>query len=306
MSAATKTKKAGYRLKHDLELQRRTGIKVRLSFDEPQWWTEGLVRYTERIASQKQLSAAKNYVKAGKVIEMDVSPGLLEAKVQGRRKTPYLVRLYSPMPSEAQLTEIKRRLADRALYGAQLLSGEMPPAINEIFIASGAALLPDDYVKSQLQCTCPEPETICKHILAALYVATGVFDRDPFLLLKMRGLEKEALLSSLTSTHAQTDAPYPAPSVRERLSWTPESLPERHFFCSEAAPAEPLPLDVTFYGARSLPEELNASRNHTPGCGDIASAHVPLFDFPLWKGETSFKDSIAPYYESVERLFRQK
>ena len=47
------------KLRQDLRLQRRTGIKAHLEFDDPQWWTVGFIRYAEEIASPKQIAAAK-------------------------------------------------------------------------------------------------------------------------------------------------------------------------------------------------------------------------------------------------------
>ena len=207
------------KLRQDLRLQRRTGIKAHLEFDDPQWWTVGFIRYAEEIASPKQIAAAKQYVRAGKVVEMNVNPGVVEAKVQGTRKAPYHVRLYSPMPTAAQLDDIKRRLAERAVYSALLLAGEMPAEILDIFGACGVGLMPQDYGKGRLLCSCPEPQDICKHILATLFVVTDAFDRDPFLLLRMRGLEKEELLSAMTKARGERkDAPYRAYEVND----TPE------------------------------------------------------------------------------------
>ena len=291
------------KLRQDLRLQRRTSIKAKLEFDDPQWWTLDFIRYTETIAAPKQIAAAKNYVKAGKVVEMNVNPGVVEAKVQGTRKAPYHVRLYSPLPTSAQLNEIKRRLAERAVYSALLLAGEMPSAILDIFNSCGVGLMPQDYVKGRLLCSCPEPEDVCKHILATLFVITGAFDRDPFLLLRMRGLEKEDLLASMTKARGDRKAAarhtYEVDDASERGGGEFYSVPD-------TTEASPLPMDETFYADVTLPAELAALRNKMRDSAHDAGTHPPLFDFPLWRGETSFKDSMYPYYESVRKMLRSK
>ncbi|MDR1885093.1 MAG: hypothetical protein LBQ56_02375 [Synergistaceae bacterium] len=276
-----------------------TGIKCRLEFADPQWWTVEWLKHIDKIAGPKQKTAAKNYVRSGHVIEMNVSPGLIDAKVQGRRSAPYHVRLYSPMPTDDQMSVIMRRLSERAIYGAQLLSGEMPRAVREIYASSGAALLPDDFEKCRRMCSCPEQIEDCKHILAVLFVSADVFDRDPFLLLKMRGLEKDALLSSLTSPRGSA-----LPAGEPRVCDAPDiDAPPRP---TEPAPCEtpPLSTDASFYGAEGLHEELSGIRNDANEAGDVPGDRSSLFDFPLWRGEASFKESIYPYYECVKKFLK--
>ena len=295
------------RMRHELQLQRRTGIKVKMEFENPQWWTREFVSYMESIASAKGISAARSYVKSGKVLEVNVMPGVVEAQVQGRRKTPYQVRLYSPQPTDVQLAEVKRRLSEQALYGALLLSGEMPLAIREIFKTSGIPLVPQDYTRRQLLCSCPEPEDICKHILAVLYVITAAFDHDPFILLRMRGLEKDELLASLSCARGEGGT---------AVAQIAEAATAEKDVC-EAVPSDAdrdeaarcgfeYPLDAAFYGDTSVPGALEAFRADNCDGKDAAKVHAPLFDFPLWRGETSFKDSIYPYYESVQKLLKSK
>jgi hypothetical protein len=212
------------------------------------------------------------------------------------------------MPTPSQLDEIKRRLSERAIYKALLLSGEMPRELNEIFTASGAALMPDDYARSQLQCGCPEPENVCKHILAALYVAAAAFDHDPFLLLRMRGFDKESLLSSLTGPIEtgepdEMGEPKDADAALGVSAPGPGDPPEP---IRGEADADGFPLDAAFYGSPDLPSELEHLSAHPAKSGDSHTPHTPLFGFPLWRGETPFGDSIAPYYESVEKMLRGK
>lgn len=294
------------KLKQDLRLQRRTGIKVKLDFDAPQWWTTGFIEYIETLAPSRKINSAKNAVKSGKVLEVNVIPGVVEGKVQGNRKAPYHVRLYSPLPNPEQLEGLKKRLYERAIYSALLLSGEMPEAVRDIFNDGGVPLMPQDYTRSRLLCSCPEPEDVCEHILAVLLVVTGAFDRDPFLLLKMRGLDKEELLAGLTRARGdgrsrgarqkydRWDEPADDTGDAETIS------PQR------AESAQTVPMDASFYADEELCDELCELNKKMSDDADDTGTHPPLFDFPLWRGETSFKDSMYPYYESVRRMLRSK
>jgi uncharacterized Zn finger protein len=279
-----------------LKRGRPPGIRTCPEFDDPCWWTAGLINRVGEIASVRQINAAKKYAKAGKVVELNVSPGMIEAKVQGRRKIPYCVRLYSPRPNDRQLDEIKRRLCEKAIYRSLLLSGEMPRELDAIFKSSGVALSLEGFSRSQFLCGCSEPENICKHILATVYVAAVAFDRDPFLLLKMRGFEKNRLLAVLSApvgADDESDAGLP-------LHLSPDEAAQYAGQTGDIAPIDDLAaIDASFYGSEDLSVELNRMSVSRREAGDPA----PVFDFPLWRGEISFAESIAPYYKSVEKFF---
>lgn len=290
----TRQTAAAARLHRELMLQRRAGIKVKLEFDSPQWWTLDFIRYTNEIANQKLLAAAKKYVRSGSVVELKVEPGLVEAKVQGSRKTPYSVRLYSRVPTDDQLDAIKRGLSERALCGAMLLAGEMPREVERVFRDAGVGLVPQDRSKGMMLCGCSEPENICKHIVAVMLVITDAFDRDPFLLLRMRGLDKEDLVASLTDVRG-----------RQRRTKRIAAETASGDGAESDGEDEELPTGETMeelgWSSSGLREAIASSR---PRSQLHKAPPSPIFDFPLWRGETSFSDSIRPYYESVRRTFR--
>jgi uncharacterized Zn finger protein len=305
MERAANSEEAVYRQRRNLKLQLRTGIKPKLDFENPQWWTVEFLNHVEGLADPKRLAAAKSCVRSGKVIGMNVTTGLIDARVQGRRRSPYHVRLYSPAPTEEQMIEIRRSLSERAIYGALLLAGEMPFALKDIYASSGAALMPNEFERRRRLCSCPEQVEDCKHILAVLLVAAGVFDRDPFLLLKMRGLEKDDLLRSLTTARGTADDAAAA-AVSDGVELAPRTEAAGALPCETGESALPFSMGESFYGVRNMTEELSKLRVDLPEAGDVHGSGSTIFDFPLWRGETTFRDSIHPYYESVKKFLRNK
>lgn len=277
--------------------RRKEGIKVEIDLENAQWWTRDGAAYIERIASPEALRPARSYVRNGKVLDVSIEPGLVEAKVQGRRKQPYHVRLYFAAPGEEQLSEIRRRLSERALYGASLLLGEVPEEIQDIFIASGSSLLTFGATRERFLCSCSEPHDLCKHIIAALYAVVGAFDRNPFLLLKLRGLEDDDLLASILAPRGNGEGARYTGAHKDE-----EQAPS----FEDAAGDQPPPLDKSFYGDEAVCLALEAFRSESSLQAGIPKSLQPLFDFPLWRGEISFRESIDPYYESVRKLLRGK
>lgn len=274
----------------ELRLQRRIGINVKLDFDSPQWWTADYMSYIETLADRREITAAKKQVKAGKVIELNVLPGSVEAKVQDTRKAPYHVRLYSRLPSAEQIDAIKAKIFERAMYGALLLAGEIPHEMAKIFEECGTGLVPRDLSAGRSLCSCPDPGSMCIHILAATLAVIDAFDRDPFLLLRMRGIDKDDLLSSLTEPRGRR-ARHSRAAQEEELD-----LPDE-VEGAEQGEAAATRDDTSYYGGADLLRAIGGSRPATP----TAEAGLPVLDFPLWRGELSFYDSMKPYYDLVKR-----
>jgi len=233
----------------------------------------------DEIASPRQINAAKNYASSGRVIDMSVSPGVIEARVQGRSKTPYPVRLLSLLPDEGTPEKILRKLGEKAIYKSTLLMGEFPAELEEMLRPAGV---------TQQMCTCPEPDNLCKHIIAVIYVAALAFDRDPFLLLKFRGLDKNLLMEALCAPVGE------ASSTRTRPGETPGT--ERR--ADDGAGEPPARMDAAFYGTHELAVALEANKKSSPESG----YPMPLLDFPLWRGDTTYANSIAPYYRAVKKF----
>ena len=268
---------------------RPPGIRTAASeFGAPTGWTLGLISRLGEIASAKQIKAAKNYARSGRGVGLAISPGLIEAKVQGRRSAPYMVRLRAHRPDEGALADMLGKIREKAIYKTALLFGEMPPELEGIFRSSGVTLSLNSFAKNQQMCACSEPDGLCKHMLAVMYVAASAFDRDPFMLLKLRGLEKDDLMaarcapvgSDVTVTFAGAEEPGGVDCV-----------------VSGGLASSPRAED--FYGSRGL---LAAATVDRSAPSSERTRPMPMFDFPLWRGETSFADSIAPYYKMVRKF----
>jgi uncharacterized Zn finger protein len=116
---------------------------------------------------------------------------------------------------------VEDALAAQALFGAQLLAGEMPHEIEEVFAAAGAPLFPESMTDLSLKCSCPDWSVPCKHLAATFYLLAEAFDTDPFQILYWRGRDRETLLARLRALRTGSDpaeaAPSPAPPPAVRI-----------------------------------------------------------------------------------------
>lgn len=161
------------------------------------WWSQRFIELLESFDVGSRLARGRNYARRGQVVELEVEPGVVLAKVQGSRFTPYRVRIRGKALTEQQWRRVEKAMAARALPLAKLLAGEMPHDIEDAFAACKLTLFPRSNAELKASCTCPDSENPCKHVAAAYYILAERFDEDPFLIFAWRGRDKDELLKRL-------------------------------------------------------------------------------------------------------------
>ncbi|MGC5018297.1 SWIM zinc finger family protein [Micromonospora sp. DT47] len=171
------------------------------------WWSRRFLEVLESFALGTRLTRGRSYARAGQVIRLDVTPGRVEATVQGSRPKPYEVGIaLAPFPP-ALWDRVERDLAAQALFSARLLAGDLPPELEEVFAAAGAPLFPSGVGELTQRCSCPDFAVPCKHLAATFYLLAEAFDADPFQLLHWRGRSRAELLDRLRALRAGTTSP---------------------------------------------------------------------------------------------------
>ena len=161
------------------------------------WWSKRWIAVLESFDLGARLSRGKSYARKGQVISIDIRPGLVQSKVQGTFPEPYEVTIKLKPLSESSWEKAIQIMASKAVFSARLLSEEMPQNIEEAFSDSEASLFPKKGSDLKTKCTCPDWSNPCKHIAAVYYLIAEEFDRDPFLIFKLRGKEKDEIIQSL-------------------------------------------------------------------------------------------------------------
>src|SRR5262245_60320963 len=199
------------------------------------WWAKKWIAVLESFDIGARLARGRTYARKGQVLGIDVGEGKVAAKVQGSRPRPYEVSIQVKELSEKEWDDLVRTLAGEARFVARLLAGEMPEDIETVFTDAGLSLFPKKKADLKTSCSCPDSSNPCKHIAAVYYLLGEEFDRDPFLLFRLRGLDREALLERLNQLGelqaaeegeqpSEADAPageVEAPQPKEALPTTP-------------------------------------------------------------------------------------
>ena len=152
------------------------------------WWGRAWCDNLERYADyESRLERGKRYVKTGAVIDLSITKGRIQAKVQGSRKTPYKVEIRISPLSEERCQEILQKCGKRVETLEKLLSGDFPEELKELFTQRGG-LFPSSREIS-FSCSCPDWALMCKHVAAVLYGIGARLDENPSLFFELRGIE---------------------------------------------------------------------------------------------------------------------
>ncbi|NSW91167.1 MAG: SWIM zinc finger family protein [Firmicutes bacterium] len=161
------------------------------------WWAQ---KWNNALASygwSNRLQRGRSYARTGHVLEISLKPGLVEARVQGSRPRPYNVKIQVDKLAPWEWEDVIEKMAEKAIFSAKLLTGEMPENIEEAFVLAGTPLFPTSSKSIKTSCSCPDYANPCKHIAAVYYVIGQEFDRDPFMIFRLRGMEKDELMEAL-------------------------------------------------------------------------------------------------------------
>jgi len=243
------------------------------------WWAKRWIEVIESFNLGARLTRGRVYARKGQVVSIDIEKGRISAKVQGSRAKPYSVVMKVKSLSANEWTTVAEALKKEALFAAALLSGQMPEHIEGVFKKAKLSLFPSERGDFSTECSCPDWSNPCKHIAAVYYLIAEEFDRDPFLIFRLRGVGRDEFLDMLGDVENDTgDGLVSSAGV------------------GELETAEPLQSDpVRFWG--QCEEQFQLGEVAVPAI----SAGLPrrLGGFPFWRGNDDFLASMIETYEGA-------
>jgi uncharacterized Zn finger protein len=148
------------------------------------------------------------------------------------------------------------------------LTGELHPDVENLFRKYDFPLFPTKSEGRGASCNCPDDKNPCKHIAAVYYLISEELERDPFVLLHLRGIRKEQLTSQKHPELFTFQQSVPLPTDPHQFWRTPR--------------IKEIPV---------LPAEL--PRQARP------AILQRLGSFPFWRGEEDFVRTMERIYEAV-------
>ncbi|MBI2810744.1 MAG: SWIM zinc finger family protein [Candidatus Melainabacteria bacterium] len=272
----------------------RGGIKsqtARGSFGK-NWWARRWLSVLESLDLGGRLARGRVYARRGQVLSIDIKEGAIESRVQGSRLHPYEVKIHvKTIPVEKWIL-LSETAFSQAIVAAKLLAGEMPQDIERLFAEHQLSLFPKSMDDLETACSCPDYSNPCKHIASVYYLLGEEFDRDPFLIFRMRGLSKEKLIDLITKTEQ--------PSKARKLKTQSETATKR------AKPGVGASVAAFQSGQRSVALPLEDFWKVQPSGHLVGSVTAPTVDAGLPKrlGNFSFWRSSYPFIPTLEQIYK--
>jgi uncharacterized Zn finger protein len=252
------------------------------------WWGHRWIALLEAFMLGSRLGRGRGYAASGQVTNLELGRGIVSAVVQGSSPEPYRVVLRFQTLDDAGKRRLLAALHLQPVLAGRLLVRELPPELENLFREAGCPLFPEKRQDLAADCSCPDYANPCKHAAAVEILLAEAIDRDPLLLLGLRGLDRTDLIARPgDSTNTQPAADRDGPSAADGRSEPPvESGP---------LPADP----AVFWG---IGRGTGAQTEETPDFGpapagdEVAPLVRRLGSLPFWRGEERFLDVMHTVY----------
>jgi uncharacterized Zn finger protein len=253
------------------------GIRARSKIGEfaTSWWGRRWIQTLESFQLHSRLTRGRKYARRGQVLDLEITNHKVTAAVQGSIPIPYQVTIELRRITLAQWRKVGKAMAAKVAIAARLIAGALPPEAEACFAEAHVALFPRRAGDLNTSCDCPDPSNPCKHIAAVYYLLAEQFDRDPFLLFRLRGMEREQFVAMLGD------------GERDRTATGIASVNESQ----PAVAKHDLATNVeVFWRGRPFPDE---RYGEVALYGEGAPVARRLGSFPFWRGSRDFLEAVS-------------
>ena len=153
-------------------------------------WNMNLESYADYV---NRIGRGKTYVRNGAVLDLKISKGKVQAKVQGTRAKPYDVEVLIDTLEKEKWHGIAKLCNRRIDTLEELLEGKFPKDLEIIFKDKEYTMFPSTD-EIHFNCSCPDWAYMCKHVAAVLYGIGARLDQNPLLFFQLRDVDGHELI----------------------------------------------------------------------------------------------------------------
>jgi len=152
-------------------------------------WCDNLESYRD---FEYRLPRGRSYVRHRAVIDLKVSAGQIEGLVCGSEV--YSVQVAIKPLAQAHWSRIRTQCAGQVGSLIELLEGRLSESVMRIITHRDSGLFPKPS-EIQMDCSCPDSATMCKHVAAVMYGVGARLDQQPELLFVLRNTNHVDLIA---------------------------------------------------------------------------------------------------------------
>ncbi len=145
------------------------------------------------------LAPGRTLLRHGCVLDLQLAPGLIRARVSTQRLEEVELRL-EPLDEERQ-EELVQHCQGHIDSLVSLMEGRVDDAVLALLCDPQRGILPEP-ADWHMSCSCADWAEPCPHAAAAIYAAGVLMDADPSLLFTLRSFDPATLLKPAEQAHA--------------------------------------------------------------------------------------------------------
>lgn len=161
-------------------------------------WCDNLEAYSD---FENRLPRGRTYVRNGSVIDLKIEPGKVRARVVG--SSLYQIEIGIAAVPNARWKSLAKECTGSIASLVELLQGKLSKAVMERICQPKTGLFPAPK-DIQLDCSCPDWATMCKHVAAVLYGVGARLDAQPALLFTLRQVDANDLVTQAAELSVKT------------------------------------------------------------------------------------------------------
>ena len=188
------------------------------------WWSYRWISLVSDLALVAADEPVKPSASSGwRVTQLDVESGVIRARVKNRSNESVQIDIKLAPFTDSQWDEVLEALSSQALISVQLLAGEVPSELEDLFAQSGISLLPATAVEIQHHYQHSQIENfmadVDPHALLSVYLTFGeMLIDDPGLLLQLRGRGQHEIINALHEGRSSSNKTTHSPLVEASSS----------------------------------------------------------------------------------------
>lgn len=243
-------------------LEKRQNNKTR----SKSWWGREWLSIIENL-NEDRVNDDESYSNPFKITDFKYQNGKIIAKIVENRNSSYIAELALEAFTEQDLKVLAEILASSSLIHGDLALGKLPTILNTELLENGINLFPISWEDIRSKCNCPSLANPCVHQSELFYMIGSELDKDPSLLLKLRGV-LESFLNSESQAGKKTLESLIENILEEAAANEPASLKLRRM--SDREDDEKADIGVF------VEQPLNAKRDYNQPLNNLE------FDSRLW------------------------
>ena len=158
------------------------------------FWGKGWCDHLESFSDyENRLPRGRTYVRNGSVCHLEIEAGRIHAMVSG--SSLYKITIKIKPLAAATWKAVKEKCRGQIGSMLELLRGQLSDHVMAVVSDRKNGLFPKPG-EIDLNCSCPDWATMCKHVAAALYGVGSRLDTRPELLFILRGVAAEELIAA--------------------------------------------------------------------------------------------------------------